>query len=149
MLTRRLVLAAAGAALAAPAWAADAIAMKVYRTESCGCCLNWVKAMQKAGFTTEVAVVEDVAALWRKRKIDDELSSCHVAEVGPYVVLGHVPAADIRRLLAEKPDALGLTVPGMVMGSPGMETPSGRVTPYETLLLAKDGSRSAVWAKHS
>lgn len=148
---RRLFLIASGAAAlsAGPAAAAAAAGPKltVYKTASCGCCRGWVTAMARAGFSPTVVEVEDLSAEWRKRGVPDPLSSCHLADIGGYVTVGHVPPQDVRRLLKERPKALGLTVPGMPLGSPGMEHPSGKTEAYETLLLLP-GGRTRVFARH-
>lgn len=150
---RRLFLAAGAAAAAVSAGstasAASGPKVTVYKTASCGCCRGWVTAMARAGFAPTVVDVEDISPLWRKRGVPDALSSCHIAEVGGYVTVGHVPPQDVRRLLAERPKAIGLTVPGMPTGSPGMEVPSGRKEPYETLLLLLPGGRTRVFARHA
>ena len=143
MRTRRTVLASLGALLAAPAWAAKppATPMDVWKDPNCGCCKDWVTHLEQAGF--KVTVQETGNAATRKRLgMPDKLGSCHTARVGGYVIEGHVPAADILRLLREKPDALGLAVPGMPIGSPGMDGPAygGRRDRYEVLLVLKDGS---------
>src|SRR6056297_3269487 len=115
--------------------------MVAYRSPSCGCCELWVEHMRAAGFEVDVQVVNNLSTIKTDAGIPAGKGSCHTATVGDYVVEGHVPAADIKRLLAESPDARGLTVPGMVAGSPGMEQ-SGRSDPYDVLLIANDGSTS-------
>ena len=119
----------------------------VYKTESCGCCGGWITHMRRAGFAVRVVVLEDIATPASKRGVPFELGSCHFADVGGYVVVGHIPPADVRRLLAERPKALGLTVPGMPMGSPGMELPNGATERYNTLLLLP-GGKTRVFATH-
>lgn len=114
----------------------------VTKTPTCGCCHLWVEHMQKAGFKVEVHDVDDMTPVKERVGVPYGKGSCHTAEVGGYFIEGHVPAEDVKRLLAEKPNAKGLTVPGMPMGSPGMETPDGRVQPYAVELVAKDGSTS-------
>lgn len=146
---RRLFLAAsAAAAFAATGAAAAGPKVAVYKTASCGCCRGWVTAMARAGFAPTVTDVEDLSVEWRKRGVPDTLSSCHLADIGGYVTVGHVPPQDVLRLLKERPKALGLTVPGMPIGSPGMEQPSGRREAYETLLLLP-GGRTQVFARHA
>lgn len=115
--------------------------MIAYRSPSCGCCELWVEHMRAAGFEVDIQVVNNMSTIKTNAGIPVGKGSCHTARVGDYVVEGHVPAADIKRLLAERPDARGLVVPGMVAGSPGMEQ-SGRSDPYEVLLIANDGSTS-------
>lgn len=114
----------------------------VTKTPSCGCCHLWVEHMRQAGFQVEIHDVEDMGPVKERVGVPYGKGSCHTAEVGGYFVEGHVPAADVKRLLAEKPDAKGLTLPGMPLGSPGMEMPDGRVQPYVVELVAKDGSTS-------
>ena len=118
----------------------------VHRSPTCGCCMNWVEHMRHAGFDVEVRNVADMGAVKARLGVPDEMRSCHTAEVGGYFIEGHVPAADIRRLLAERPDAKGLAVPGMPMGSPGMEHPAGHVQPYDVMLV--DGEDSRVHSSH-
>ena len=119
----------------------------VTKTPSCGCCHLWVEHMQKAGFKVEIHDVDDLGPLKERVGVPYGKGSCHTAEVGGYFIEGHVPAEDVKRLLVEKPKAKGLTVPGMPMGSPGMETPDGRVQPYVVELVAQDGS-TAPFARH-
>lgn len=151
MLNRRALVAAlplvvvSGGGQAASQAAAPPLT--VYKTASCGCCRGWITAMGRAGFAAKIVTLDDISPVWRRRGVPDELSSCHVAEIGGYVLVGHIPPADVRRLLKEKPKALGLTVPGMPFGSPGMERPDGRTEPYETLLLSP-GGRTRVFARH-
>jgi len=120
----------------------------VHKTESCGCCGLWVEHMQKAGFPVEVRNLEDVTPVKQRVGVPLGKGSCHTAEVGGYFVEGHVPADDIKRLLAEKPVAKGLVLPGMPAGSPGMETPDGRVQPYVVELVGEDGNTVA-FAQHN
>lgn len=149
MLGRRTVLAGfVGLASASCAEAAPTRDIVVYKTASCPCCGGWVTAMAKAGFRPKVVNVSDISPLWRARGVPDELSSCHVATIGPYFTVGHVPPDDVGRLLKEAPDAIGLSVPGMPLGSPGMEGPGGTREPFQTLLLLK-GGKSRVYARHT
>jgi hypothetical protein len=119
----------------------------VYKSESCGCCGDWVTHMERAGFKTEVHNVDNLNAIKTEVGLPPMMGSCHTARVGKYFVEGHVPAEDVKRLLAEQPDAKGLAVPRMPIGSPGMESPTGEVEPYDVLLIANDGSAS-VYASH-
>ena len=119
--------------------------VEVFKSASCGCCGAWVEHMRQNGFQVIAHDVGDVPAERKKLGMPDRLGSCHNAKVGGYVIEGHVPAADIRRLLKEKPKALGLAVPSMPPGSPGMEGP--RAIPYDTLLVARDGT-TRVFASH-
>jgi hypothetical protein len=145
---RRTVLLAAAALLApAAACAAQAQEITVYKTPWCGCCKGWVSHLAQAGFAAEVIEVEDLNPVREKYGVPFELSSCHTGVAGGYVFEGHIPAVDVQRLLKEKPRAIGLTVPGMPIGSPGMEVPRAKPETFETLLLLKDGS-TRVFARH-
>jgi hypothetical protein len=120
---------------------AQAHTVEVWKDPNCGCCHLWVEHLQASGFKVAVRDVGNNAA--RKRLgMPDKLGSCHTATVGGYVIEGHVPAADIRRLLKDRPLALGLAVPGMPIGSPGMDGPEykGRKDTFDVLLVQKDGS---------
>ncbi|WP_157268331.1 DUF411 domain-containing protein [Azohydromonas aeria] len=148
-----LLLAAAcasrGARAATPAAAATPV--QVWKSPTCGCCKDWVAHMQGAGFELRVTEVPDPGVQRTKLGLDAKFASCHTAVVEGYVLEGHVPAADVRRLLRERPaDALALTVPGMVVGSPGMDGPEygGRRDRFDVLLVRRDGS-SRVWATHN
>ena len=149
MISRRALLAGAGLLLGADlAQAAGAPPLTVYKTASCGCCKGWITLMTRAGYRPKVVVVEDVTPFNRRYGVPFELSSCHLSTIGGYVIVGHVPAADVARLLKGRPKALGLTVPGMPLGSPGMETPDGRKEAYDTLLLLP-GGKTRVFARHA
>jgi len=119
----------------------------VHKSPSCGCCGSWVEHMRKAGFEVQVRDSDDLGPIKELVGVPPGKGSCHTAEVGGYFVEGHVPAGDIKRLLAQKPDARGLAVPGMPLGSPGMEMPDGTTQPYTVELVARDGSTSA-FAQH-
>lgn len=121
-------------------------AVTVYKTAGCGCCGAWVEHLQAAGFQTQVHDVADLAAVKARLGVPRALGSCHTATVGGYVIEGHVPAADIRRLLAQRPAATGLAVPGMPVGSPGMEQGEAR-DPYRVLLLGAEVA-PVVFAEH-
>lgn len=120
-------------------------AVDVFKSPDCGCCGKWVEHMRQNGFQVQAHNINNVPATRKQMGMPDRLGSCHTAKIGAYVIEGHVPAADIKRLLKEKPKALGLAVPGMVLGSPGME--GAKSVPYETLLVQADGS-TRVFAKH-
>ena len=111
--------------------------MTVWKSPWCGCCGHWVDHMRGAGFEVEVNDLEDMGTVKQMASVPSELQSCHTARVGGYTVEGHVPASDVIRLLEERPDAIGLAVPGMPSGSPGME--NGQHDPYDVLLLRHDG----------
>jgi hypothetical protein len=119
----------------------------VHKSETCGCCKLWVSHLEQAGFVVQVVNEENLGPTKERVGVPYGMGACHTAEVEGYFVEGHVPAADIRRLLRERPQAKGLTVPGMPAGSPGMEVPSGQVDPYDVFLVAADGSTS-VFAHH-
>lgn len=114
---------------------------EVWKSPTCGCCKDWITHLEANGFRVKVHDVGNTAARARL-KIAAKLGSCHTALVGGYAIEGHVPAADIQRLLKERPDAIGLAVPGMPHGSPGMDGPAygNRQDPYDVLLIAQDGS---------
>jgi hypothetical protein len=140
----------AGLALAAAgirtAHAADGMPLvQVWRTPTCGCCGAWVRHLEANGFRVEVTVEDDLSPIKAQYGVPRSLESCHTATVAGYVVEGHVPAGDVRRLLRERPPVAGLVVPGMPAGSPGMEGPVSE--PYATLALAQDGTTS-VFARH-
>ena len=116
----------------------------VYKNPACGCCGEWEKHMRASGFRLETHNVADVTPLKRKLGIPEALYSCHTATVGGYVLEGHVPAGDVKRLLRERARVIGLAVPGMVVGSPGME--QGAPQPYATIAFDERGSR--VFARH-
>ena len=126
--------------------AAHAATMTVYKSASCGCCAKWVEHVEKHGFTVKAVNVDDIMAVKAKAGIPDKLASCHTTMVGGYVVEGHVPAADIKKLLAQKPKAKGIAVAGMPMGAPGMEQ-GGHRQPFQTMLIKADGT-TAVFASH-
>jgi len=119
--------------------------VKVWKTPTCGCCGKWVRHMQAAGFRVEVTDVANVDPIKTANGLPLRLASCHTALVDGYVIEGHVPAGDVRRLLKERPDIVGLTAPGMPPGSPGMDVPGS--PPYDVLSLDKDG-KTAVYATH-
>jgi len=118
----------------------------VHKSPTCGCCQAWAEHMQAAGFPVETRDTQDLDAIKAEVGVPYGQGSCHTARVGDYFVEGHVPADDVKRLLAERPDARGLTVPGMPVGSPGMEQGDAR-EPYDVLLVARDGS-TTVFAHH-
>lgn len=112
----------------------------VHKSPTCGCCGLWVDHLETAGFEVEVRDNEDVTPVKQRLGVPYGKGSCHTAEIGGYFIEGHVPAEDIKRLLAEKPDAKGLVLPGMPMGSPGMEGPEGTAQSYTVELVARDGT---------
>jgi len=133
----------------APASAADAVpSIEVWKSATCKCCGAWVKHLEANGFTVKVNAAEPstLVALKRQAGIGDKLASCHTAMIDGYVIEGHVPGTDIKRLVAERPEAIGLAVPGMPLGSPGMEQ-GAEFEPYDVLLIKKDGS-TETFASH-
>ncbi len=111
----------------------------VHRSPACGCCGSWVEHLRHAGFPVEVRETQDLNPVKERLGVPYGKGSCHTAEIGGYVVEGHVPAEDIKRLLREKPQARGLVLPGMPLGSPGMGSPDGGVQPYAVELVELDG----------
>lgn len=120
----------------------------VYKTPTCACCDGWVTHMQRAGFSVTVHRQADLRPLRLGHGLPDALASCHTGLIGGYVIEGHVPAADVVRLLDERPPAVGLAVPAMPLGSPGMETPQGHREPFDTLLVLRSGAPQ-VFARHN
>lgn len=117
----------------------------VYKSPTCGCCTAWVDHLRQSGFRVVAIDTTDVEAVKRRYGVASEHAACHTAVVGGYVVEGHVPAEDIRRLLAQRPPITGLAVPGMPVGSPGMEGAYKQA--YEVLAFRR-GGESTVFAKH-
>jgi hypothetical protein len=146
---RRTFLAGAGATAAAllaggPALAAPAPSFVMWHNPGCGCCLQWAKRME-AAFKRKLPVIEaaDLAAIKKSRGVPEDLQSCHTALINGYVVEGHVPPADIQRLIASKSKVIrGLAVPGMPAGSPGMDVGHSRREPYKVMAFAANGRRS-------
>lgn len=129
-----------------PLWAADALpTVNVYKTPTCGCCSKWVDHMRASGFAVVTHDMNDVTAHKQRLGVPPAMGSCHTAEVAGYLIEGHVPAADIKRLLADKPTAKGLVSPGMPQSAPGMDMP-GKI-PYEIFLVRQDGS-TTTYARH-
>ena len=140
--TRRAFMGAAGALLLAahlPA-AANPVSAEVWKDPECGCCKDWVAHLEANGFKVKVND-SGREAVAKRLGVDRKYGSCHTALIGGYAIEGHVPAREIKRLLKEKPNAIGLAAPGMPIGSPGMDTPAykGRKDAYDVLLLAGDG----------
>jgi hypothetical protein len=140
-------LLAAGPAVAFAAATEDrkSYVVNVYKSSTCGCCGKWIDHMRAAGFTVQSSDVPDVNVYKIHYGVSPQIASCHTALVEDYVVEGHVPAEDVARLLREKPAVKGIAVPGMPIGSPGMEGPNP--VAYETLSFTKDGIVE-VFAEH-
>ena len=158
MISRRTFVAQAaalGGALAAGrsvAWAlAPAAAappkLTIFKSRTCGCCSKWVDHVAAAGFQTVVYDEEDMTTVKDNLGVPRGVRSCHTAQVEKYVIEGHVPAADIQRLLKERPQVAGLAVPDMPASSPGMAVPGEPHEPYETVSFQHDG-RTALYARH-
>jgi hypothetical protein len=140
------------AALAFVVTAAGAIAqgpttIAVVRDPGCGCCMKWVAHLRSAGFKATVTESSEMAAFKDSKGIPMGARSCHTGVVGGYVIEGHVPVEDIRRLLKDRPNVVGLAVPGMPSGSPGMEVPSGKVDAYNVVAFDKAG-KTSVFSSH-
>ena len=131
-----------------PALAAAENSIEVWKSATCECCINWVKHLEANGFAVKVNDTDRTTLdrIKRQAGIGEKLAACHTAKIGPYMIEGHVPAPDIKRLVADRPDAVGLTVPGMPIGSPGMEQ-GAETEPYDVLLMKKDGT-TEVFASH-
>ncbi|WP_424894796.1 DUF411 domain-containing protein [Tepidimonas sp. HKU79] len=140
---------AASAAGLALAQAPEAPQVEVWKDPNCGCCNDWIRHLQAHGFRVRAHDVGNTAARQRLG-MPQALGSCHTARVGGYVIEGHVPASDIQRLLRERPAALGLAVPRMPVGSPGMDGPEygGRRDPYDVLLVQRDGTTRVYASYH-
>jgi hypothetical protein len=137
----------APAAVPAAAAATPLPKVLVHRSPSCGCCGGWVEHMRRHGFEVEVNMTDDLEPIKKRLGVPLGKGSCHTAEVGGLVVEGHVPAGDIRRLLAMRDGSRGLVLPGMPLGSPGMESPDGSVQRYTVEKVGADG-RTTPFATH-
>lgn len=149
MIDRRAVIVLVLTVLPSAACARKAAAteLNIYKSPSCGCCDAWVEHVQKIGLKAVVHDMDDVGPIARKAGVPDVARSCHTAIIEGYFVEGHVPGLDIRKLLKERPKARGIAVPGMPIGSPGMEQ-GDRRDAYDTLLVLNDGS-ARIFAKHN
>lgn len=124
---------------------ASAAAVEVMKSPYCGCCTKWIQYLQQHGFDVKVTNTDRIGAIKDELKVPEALRSCHTAKIGKYVVEGHVPVADINRLLKGKPNATGIAVAGMPMGSPGMEHGNHK-EPYKTMIFGANGTK--VYASH-
>ena len=122
-------------------------AVTIYKDPGCGCCSNWADLLRRQGFAVTVNEFRDMGPLKQKYSVPPSLQSCHTAIVGPYAIEGHVPPTDIKRLLKDKPAVAGLAVPGMPVGSPGMEVPGATPQPYKVLAFTRDG-KTQVFASY-
>jgi hypothetical protein len=140
--TRRVFVAGFGGLLVGmPAVAGNLPKVVVSKDPSCGCCTGWVAHLKAAGFPVEVHDTGELNRVKIRLGVPQALAACHTAEVGGYVVEGHVPAGAIKRLVAEKPQAKGLAVPGMSVGSPGMEVEGAPAETYDVILFGPSGQR--------
>jgi hypothetical protein len=123
--------------------------IEVWKSPTCGCCGKWVEHLEANGFAVTAKNTSRgmLDRIKRQAGIEENLASCHTGLIEGYAIEGHVPAADIKKLLETRPDAVGLTVPNMPLGSPGMEQPDGKTEPYDVLLVKKDGS-TEIFASH-
>jgi hypothetical protein len=119
----------------------------VFKDPSCGCCAKWVEHLKQNGFTVKVIESNKLDDIKSQNHVPRQARSCHTALVNGYAIEGHVPASDIQRLLKEHPAVAGLAVPGMPIGSPGMEVPGRKAQPFDVLAFDKDGS-TRVFASH-
>jgi len=117
--------------------AIEPIEIEVYRSPSCGCCSKWIKHLKENQFSVKDYVTNDVQAIKDEKGVPSEMASCHTAIVNGYVVEGHVPAADILKLIKDKPNVIGISVPGMPVGTPGMDM-GGRKDAYQVVSFTKD-----------
>jgi hypothetical protein len=146
ILSRRAMLSTLVAAAVAPrAFAQPPQKMDVFKSPTCGCCEKWVEHVRASGFAPTATNVDDMTVVKTQRHVPTALQSCHTAIVAGYVIEGHVPAEDIKRLLKERPAISGLAVPGMPSGSPGMEGATPR--PYDVVAFDKQG-KTRVFATH-
>ena len=141
-LTRRSALFVAVASLlqTSTLFAREKQVITVHKDPTCRCCSGWVQHLHDAGFVTKVLDISNIDQVKRRLGVPDDLAACHTAEVAGYIIEGHVPAAALKRFLAEKPQATGLAVPGMPIGSPGME--GGRPEKYDVVLFGPNGRRT-------
>jgi hypothetical protein len=140
-----LALTTAAARISPPEEAAKKPIITVYKDPGCGCCKNWIEHLKKHGYRVDAKDSPNMTEIKHTLGVPDRLTACHTAMVNGYLIEGHVPAADIDRLLAQKPRIAGLAVPGMPMGSPGME--GGPAQRYQVLTFDKSG-KTGVFASH-
>jgi hypothetical protein len=142
-----VVLASAAVVAQRAAAPAPGPTVEVFKSATCGCCNGWVEHLRANGFTVRTTNTETVEAIKTKQQVPAQVRSCHTALVGGYVVEGHVPAADVHRLLKERPAVAGIGVPGMPIGSPGMEVAGMKPQPYDVVAFTKQGT-TRVFASH-
>lgn len=139
---RRHLLIGTAFLLVAPPLLAAATPVELWKAPQCGCCKDWVAHLESQGFSVKVVHDDGNTDARARLRMPERYGSCHTALIGGYAIEGHVPAREIRRLLAERPKAVGLAAPGMPVGAPGMDGPAygGRRMPYDVLLVLADGS---------
>jgi len=120
--------------------AAAAVEVEMYKAPNCACCTGWAEHLRKAGFTVTIHKCDDMDVIKAANSVPKKLASCHTAIIDGYVIEGHVPAKDVKRLLKERPDIVGLTAPGMPMKSPGMQDVGQNPKNYDVLSFSKDGT---------
>jgi hypothetical protein len=120
--------------------------LAVFKDPNCGCCTGWADHMKAAGFDVHISEATDLVTVRKRLGMPEQYAGCHSGSVDGYALEGHVPAADVKRLLASRPKVIGLSVLGMPVGSPGMEM-GGRTQPYQVLLIGRDG-QSSVFARY-
>jgi hypothetical protein len=140
-ISRRPLLAGLMLLAAAPRAIAATPTLEVWKMRGCSCCAGWAKHFEAAGFMTKIQEVDDVGAVRAELGVPADLGGCHTSKVEGYIVEGHVPVAAVQRLLDERPTILGLAVPGMPLGSPGMEVEGEPAEPFEVFAFSADGSR--------
>lgn len=121
--------------------------VKVYKNTGCQCCARWANRLGAEGNRVTEISVDDLDAIKKRYHVPEKFQGCHTALIGSYVIEGHVPMKEIDRLLRERPDAKGLSVAGMPVGSPGMEVPGEKADTYKVMLMKKDGT-SEVYAQY-
>jgi hypothetical protein len=138
LLTTALLIGSTAALQAQGTKRAAPVAAKVYLTPTCGCCGKWADHMKAAGFAVTREVIAELDSVPARKKVPEQLRSCHTAVIENYVVEGHIPADVVRQLLKERPKILGIAAPGMPLGSPGMESPNPQ--PYVIVAFRADGT---------
>lgn len=140
--TRRSVLSLLAGTSSFPlvqSWAEEQL-VTVHKDPNCGCCTGWAEHLQRAGFAVKIVETNNLDAVKKRLGVPSDLAACHTAQIAGYVVEGHVPAQALQRFLKEKPNALGLAVPGMPVGSPGME--GGKPEPYTVIMFGRNGRQN-------
>ncbi len=143
-MSRRLLLAGLTLVAARPTRAAGTPLLELWKSRGCTCCAAWARHFEAAEFHVLVHELDDVDPIRAELGVPKELTGCHTARVGRYVVEGHVPVEPVQRLLTEQPDWLGLAVPGMPLGAPGMEVEGTPGDPYDVIAFGADGRRKTV-----